>query len=129
MVLKGTETEIKDAFNKVDANKSGQIDLEEFITAIKSERLMELNLKKVFDKLGIEVKGANKKFENFKKTAVRRRLLKKKMEENVEAVTNKIIAQLVQLSKRSIPKRDAEKEKMYNTLRDTFVTHSSKHKE
>merc|ERR1712079_540809 len=45
--LKGSESEIDEAFTKVDANNSGLIDLKEFIGAIKSERLMELNLTRV----------------------------------------------------------------------------------
>ena len=49
--LKGTESEINDAFTNVDKNNSGLIDLNEFITAIKSERLLELNLTRVFDKV------------------------------------------------------------------------------
>ena len=49
--LKGTEEEIKEAFKNVDKNNSGLIDLREFKTAIKSERLMELNLSQVLDKV------------------------------------------------------------------------------
>ena len=48
--LKGSESEISEAFTKVDANNPGLIDLDEFITSIKSERMMELNLSRVFDK-------------------------------------------------------------------------------
>merc|ERR1712048_1030572 len=51
--LKGTEEEIKDAFKSVDKNNSGLIDLNEFKTAIKAERLMELNLSQVLDKMGV----------------------------------------------------------------------------
>merc|ERR1712048_730362 len=43
--LKGSEDEINDSFKSVDRNHSGLIDLDEFKNAIKSDRLMELNLK------------------------------------------------------------------------------------
>merc|ERR1712037_787854 len=43
--LKGSESEIADAFKAVDTNKSGLIDINEFKTAIKSERFAESNLK------------------------------------------------------------------------------------
>ena len=42
-------------------NTSGLIDLEEFITAIRSKRIVELNLKSVFDKLGVKVDGVSNK--------------------------------------------------------------------
>merc|ERR1712048_70788 len=87
--LKGTEQELNEAFAKVDKDSSGVIDVEEFITAIRNERLMELNLKKVFDKMGVQFAGANAKYEAFAKATRRRRLLKKKMEENIATLTKK----------------------------------------
>merc|ERR1712062_293140 len=51
--LKGSEDEIKDAFKKVDTNNSNFIDLEEFVTAITSERMMELSLTQVLNKMGV----------------------------------------------------------------------------
>lgn len=50
--LKGSETEIKEAFGNVDNNNSGMIDIDEFKNAIKGERMMELNLKHVLTKMG-----------------------------------------------------------------------------
>merc|ERR1712187_866359 len=90
--LKGTPSELDEAFTKVDTNGSGMIDLEEFITAIRNERMVELNLKNVFDKLGVKVAGVNNKYEAFAKTMKRRRLLKKKMEDNIERATKNIIS-------------------------------------
>jgi Ca2+-binding EF-hand superfamily protein len=110
--LKGTQIELDEAFAKVDANQSGLIDLDEFITAIRSERLMELNLKKVFDKLGVKVEGVNRTFEAFQKTVKRRRLLKKKMEDSIERATKSIISKLLSLNKRKIPERNPEKQKL-----------------
>merc|ERR1712087_319947 len=53
--LKGTETEIKNAFAGVDTNNSGLVDLNEFMTAIKSERMAELSLKNVLEKMGVKL--------------------------------------------------------------------------
>ena len=41
--LEDTETEMKKAVDKVDTNKFGKIDPEEFITETKSEKQMKLN--------------------------------------------------------------------------------------
>merc|ERR1712037_630780 len=60
--LKGSEDEISDAYKAVDKDNSGLIDLQEFITAIKSERLLELNMKTVFDKLGINYATSEDKY-------------------------------------------------------------------
>merc|ERR1712187_886840 len=84
--LKGSEEEINDAFISVDKNNSGLIDLDEFKTAIKSERLMELNLKSVFDKLGIKYATDEQRYKAFKEKAMKRRLMKKQMEERMEVM-------------------------------------------
>eukprot|EP00492_Amphilonche_elongata_P001168 TRINITY_DN1704_c0_g1_i1.p1 TRINITY_DN1704_c0_g1~~TRINITY_DN1704_c0_g1_i1.p1 ORF type:complete len:192 (-),score=57.63 TRINITY_DN1704_c0_g1_i1:126-701(-) len=50
--LKGSDDEIAEAFHSVDKNESGTIDANEFKTAIKSERMVELNLRGVLEKDG-----------------------------------------------------------------------------
>lgn len=60
--LKGSEEEINDAFLSVDTNNSGEIDINEFMKAIKSERLLELNLSRVFDKMGIQYATSEEKY-------------------------------------------------------------------
>merc|ERR1719204_1459240 len=118
--LKGTEQEIDDAFKSVDSNKSGLIDLSEFITAIESERLMELNLKGLFDKLSIQYATDQQKFEAFQATMTRRRLLKQQMEQKMQETVAKIIERLQTISDVTVPPKDAEQERVYNTLKDTF---------
>merc|ERR1712038_1054370 len=118
--LKGSEGEIQDAYKGVDTNNSGLIDLDEFKTAIKSERLMELNLSQVLGKLGVELGNNAAKFESFKATETRRRLMKQQYEENVAKTTKEIIQKLAVMSSVDVPTRDPQKERMYNTLRDTF---------
>merc|ERR1711972_741277 len=60
--LKGTEEEIKEAFKGVDTNNSGLVDINEFCTAIRGERLLELNLKSLFDKMGVESGNSQDRF-------------------------------------------------------------------
>merc|ERR1712110_545869 len=60
--LKGTEDEIKDTFGEVDTNSSGLIDLKEFITAIKGERMLELSLTRVLNKMGVQYSDAQSDF-------------------------------------------------------------------
>merc|ERR1712238_44134 len=118
--LKGTEDEIKDTFGEVDTNNSGLIDLKEFITAIKGERMLELSLTRVLNKMGVQYSDAQSEFESFKKTSDRRRLLKKTWEENLRNLSKELIAKLSTISSVEVPQKDPEKQKMYNTLRDTF---------
>eukprot|EP00492_Amphilonche_elongata_P002511 TRINITY_DN276_c0_g1_i2.p1 TRINITY_DN276_c0_g1~~TRINITY_DN276_c0_g1_i2.p1 ORF type:complete len:863 (-),score=234.47 TRINITY_DN276_c0_g1_i2:191-2779(-) len=118
--LKGSEREIADAFKSVDKNNSGLIDMVEFKTAIKSERMAELSLTAVLEKMGVNIANANGAFDRFKATAQRRRLMKKSYEDNVLKLTKDIIAKLSMMSKREIPAKNAEEEKVYNTLLDTF---------
>jgi Ca2+-binding EF-hand superfamily protein len=118
--LKGSEAELKDAFDSVDTNKSGEVDLEEFIQAVKSERMAEFSLQKVLDTMGVKYATAEQRYEAFKKATARRRLMKKQMEENIRTTTKDIISKLANVSEKPIPQRDIQGEKQYKTLRDTF---------
>ena len=118
--LKGSEDEINDAFKGVDANNSGLIDLQEFIKAIKSERLLEFNLRSVFDKMGVNYATSEERYAAFKKKAQKRRLMKKEMELRQEELTEKIIGTLAHFAGVAVPERDPEDQKAYNTLKDTF---------
>jgi hypothetical protein len=75
--LKGSEAEIQDAFKDVDTNNSGLIDVNEFCKSIKGERMMEISLTRVLNKIGVQYSDAQSQYEAFKKTAARRRLMKK----------------------------------------------------
>jgi Ca2+-binding EF-hand superfamily protein len=118
--LKGSEEEIKESFTKVDTDGSGLIDLNEFIEAIRGERMLELSLGNVLKKMGVQYDSRANAFEAFQKTAARRRLMKKQWEENIAAVTKRIIEKLSMLSNVEVPSKDPEEAKMYQTLRDTF---------
>ena len=118
--LKGSEEEINKAFRDVDTNRSGEVDLGEFMRAIKSERMEELNLKHVLGKMGVQLNNLDGQYDRFKATEQRRRLLKKKWEENIGHLTKKIITKLSIVTSTPVPEKNPEKEKLYNTLKDTF---------
>merc|ERR1712156_1231533 len=118
--LKGSEEEINKAFREVDTDRSGEVDLSEFMRAIKSERMEELNLKHVLGKMGVQLNNLDGQYDRFKATEQRRRLLKKKWEENIGALTKKIITKLSIVTSTPVPEKNPEKEKLYNTLKDTF---------
>merc|ERR1711972_1275527 len=112
--------EIKEAFAGVDTNNSGLVDLDEFKTAIRGERLLELNLKSLFDKMGVEYGNSQDRFAAFKATEKRRRLMKKEWEAKIADLSKQIIEKLSALSKKPIPTKDSEDTKVYITLKDTF---------
>ena len=118
--LKGSESEIKDAFKDVDTNKSGLIDINEFMTVIKGSRMAELSLGKVLSKMGVQLNNLDNQYENFRATMQRRRLMKKQYEENFAKMADMMINKLCGLVKKDPPDKDPEQEKLYNTLKDTF---------
>ena len=67
--LKAGEDEIKSIFKSVDSNSSGYIDFGEFKTAIKGERMMELSLTRVLNKMGVKYSDVQSQYKAFKKTA------------------------------------------------------------
>jgi Ca2+-binding EF-hand superfamily protein len=118
--LKGTEDEIVEAFQGVDTNNSGLVDLQEFQKAIKGERLLELNLGQVLNKLGVNYQTNADHYEAYQNAQRRRRLMKKEYEANVSKVTKDIINKLAAVSSVDVPARNAKDEATYQTLRDTF---------
>ena len=75
--LKGSESEVADAFKSVDVDNSGLIDINEFIDAIRGERMLELSLGSVLKKMGVQYDKNANQFEAFQKSQARRRLMKK----------------------------------------------------
>ena len=73
--LKGSEREVAEAFTSVDKNNSGLIDIDEFKNTIKNERMAELLLTTVLEKMGVNLANANGQFDAFKATAQRRRIM------------------------------------------------------
>ena len=67
---------------------------------------MELNLKSVFDKLGVNYATSEQKYEAFRQKAIKRRLMKKQMEERMEVLTNKIIGPLSDFTGVAVPKKN-----------------------
>ena len=84
--------------------------MEEFINAIKGERLLELNLTRVFDKLGVNYATSAEKYEAFKKKAARRRLLAKQTQERTEQMVQSITVSLADFAGVDLPKKDKRDE-------------------
>ena len=74
----------------------------------------------VLNKMGVQYSDAQSQYEAFKKTAARRRLMKKTYEENVRKFSREIIEKLTAVTDVTPPQRDPKMEAQYNTLRDTF---------
>ena len=79
---------------------------------------MELNLKNVLDKMGVQYATSESELAAFQKTQARRRLLKKEMEEKVAQLTKELVSKLSGISSVEIPQRDPENEKVYKTLKE-----------
>jgi len=127
--LKGTEDEILTTFKSVDVDNSGVVSMEEFVKAIKGARLEELSnrvlimaLEEEFGSIENFISQSKGDYSTFKNTVQRRRMLKKKMEEDMSANTKRLISVLSELvsNPEDVPKRDEEKEQFFNTLKDTF---------
>merc|ERR550519_1628630 len=74
----------------------------------------------LFEKLGVQVATKEERFQAFEATMRRRRLMKQNYEENVQKATKNIIEKLCQVTGKAVPHKDEDKQKMYNTLKDTF---------
>ena len=107
----GSEGEIEDAFKSVDTDHSGLIDVNEFVNAIRGERMLELSLGHVLKKMGVQYDSNADQFEAFQKSQARRRLLKQQWEQDISVMTKNIIGKLSLLSDMDIPEKDAEQEK------------------
>jgi Ca2+-binding EF-hand superfamily protein len=120
--LKGSRDEIEDAFDMVDKDSSGVIDQDEFMSAIKSERLAELNLRTVMKKMGVHMDTVEERYSRFKSSSARRRLLKKEMDEQMEVRLGNVIDKLMLISGRK-EVGDESRAKLtaqYQGLKDTF---------
>ena len=92
------------------------------MTAIKSERLAELNLRTVLKKLGVHMETVEDRYAKFKNSNVRRRLMKREMEEQLEVKMGLVIDRLRDISGASSGD-SVERVRLtqyYKTLKDTF---------
>jgi Ca2+-binding EF-hand superfamily protein len=85
----------------------------------------ELNMNLIFQKMGDElgvklenVASSKDRFKSFEMTAQRRRVLKKKMEEDMKSNLATLVTKLCELLNRPVP--DAEGRKLFQTMVDTF---------
>ena len=102
--LKGDPEEVKETFAGVDANGSGYISSDEFLKGMKGARMEELSnrvlilaLEDEYGSIENFIQQQKGDYGNYKNTVQRRRLLKKKYEENLANQTKRLIAVLSEL--------------------------------
>jgi Ca2+-binding EF-hand superfamily protein len=123
--LGSREDEIMRAYYQVDNDRSGSIDINEFKSAITGEKMDELNMNLLFSKMGDELgivwqnmESQKDRYAKFEMTAQRRRVMKQKMQEDLERNIQEFIAKLCIELDRQVP--DPEGRKLYSTMKDTF---------
>merc|ERR1719354_1435960 len=109
----------------VDTDRSGSIELQEFMDAIQGSKLDELNMNLIVSKMGQELglqmgdySKSKAAYKSFEMTAQRRRLLKQKMEEDMKSNLTVLVDKLCTLLNEPVP--DPEGRKLYQTMKDTF---------
>jgi len=115
--LKGSGEELRDAFNVVDSDKSGLVDVHEFKTAIKDNRLTELNMNVLLDAMGVQLGSIADRFGAFSATQSRRRAQRKTMEATLADRLSECVTQLCAITGRP---RDMEKAEINREMRETF---------
>jgi len=115
--LKASVAELRDAFNVVDTDKSGLIDKHEFISAVKDNRLTELNMNVLLKAMGVEVGNVRDKYAAYNATQSRRRKQRKTMEATLASSLSDMADLLCQVTGR---KRDLDKSKAIQEMTETF---------
>jgi Ca2+-binding EF-hand superfamily protein len=142
--LVASETELRDAFKKVGTDGSGVVDQSEFVLAVKDSRMAELSLNVIVSNMdgslagledvfadykrkleasskqqGVDMKMSEEKFRNFQAAARKRRILKRKREEQVNELVRSLGKQLSSMT--GTPLVDnVEEYEAFNMIRDTF---------
>merc|ERR1719480_428549 len=123
--LGSREDEIMKAYYKVDTDRSGSIELQEFMDAIQGSKLDELYMNLIVAKMGKELgiqmgdySKSKAAYKSFEMTAQRRRLLKQKMEEDMKNNLTVLVDKLCTHLNEPVP--DPEGRKLYQTMNDTF---------
>lgn len=115
--LKGSPDELRDAFNAVDTDKSGLVDVNEFKSAIKENRLTEMNMNVILSAMGVHIESLAGRFNAFNSTQQRRRGQRKSME---ATLADRLGACVDSLCKITGKPRDMAKAEMHREMRETF---------
>lgn len=115
--LKGSGEELRDAFNVVDTDKSGLVDVHEFKTAIKDNRLTELNMNVLLDAMGVQLGSIADRFGAFSATQARRRQQRKTMEATLAERLSDCVNSLCSITGKP---RDTDKAEIHREMRETF---------
>jgi len=115
--LKGTQEELREAFDVVDTDKSGLIDRKEFKAAVRDNRLEELDLGLLLDRFGVELGSVQDRYAAFASTQARRRKQRKTMEATLAERCSDVVGLLCKLTGKP---RDASKAEAQREMRETF---------
>jgi len=115
--LKGSGDELRDAFNQVDMDKSGLVDVHEFKTAIKDNRLTELNMNVLLEAMGVQLGSVADRYNAFASTQKRRRNQRKTMEATLAERLGECVNALCDVTGKP---RDMAKAEAAREMRETF---------
>jgi len=115
--LNASGEELRDAFNVVDTDKSGLVDVHEFKTAIKDNRLTELNMNVVLEAMGVQLGTVADRFGAFSATQSRRRNQRKTMEATLGERLSDCVNSLCAITGKP---RDMDKAEINREMRETF---------
>jgi len=115
--LKASGDELREAFDVVDTDKSGLVDVHEFKTAVKDNRLTELNMTVLLDAMGVELGSIADRYKAFSATQARRRAQRKTMEETLSERLSNCVNELCSITGKP---RDTSKAEVHREMRTTF---------
>lgn len=115
--LKASQDELRKAFEEVDSDKSGLVDKFEFMTAVKDNRLDELNLNVLLEAMGVQLGTLADRFGAFSATQSRRRQQRKTMEATLAERLGECVNSLCKITGKP---RDMEKAEVNREMRETF---------
>merc|ERR1711953_1025593 len=115
------------AFNDVDVDNSGVIEITEFKEAIKGERMAELNMKVIasnmensIDSLADYMKNFKQRYENAMATAKRRRAMRAKFVNRLMQRAGELLEKLESVDSDTKVAKDEQGAKFYRQLMETF---------
>jgi len=115
--LKASGDELRDAFNQVDMDKSGLVDVHEFKTAVKDNRLTELNMNVLLEAMGVQLGTVADRYKAFSATQARRRNQRKTMEATLAERLGECVGMLCSITGKP---RDMQKAEAQREMRETF---------
>ena len=116
--FRGEEVEIHEIFRTVDADNRGLINEQEFLQIVTSERRPELQIKANLGVMDERLALVEKRFNAMSSTSIRRRLLQREMDADVEKKVEGIIDKLSAMTS-AVPEM-GRKQQLYMNILSTF---------